>query len=720
MNISKLIQDSWLQIAPAWPVHQFVASNPLMKLQSKHFEKAIQESYKDIQQASLPRELLQVNHETIIWLEVFFDTGQATLTMPYRELGLYRSCKKMFLLDCKQKRMSAKIINFLQQLPDDPEQACSMLLDALQINQDQAVEFVKKVITSLPGWASYIVYYVDWVDTQTYPVTKLDYTVVRLMLLYIFWPNSSNILSDLFDTKDTHEVQELVQSLVLSEEKYQSQLLSKFSLVQEKVVKYDAQFIVCIDPRSERLRRHLEQQGSYETFGFAGFFGLPIQVHNDLKQKQYDACPVLLKSVHNIKEVMICNTEYCQKLVEKKVSFKNVIKNLYKALKYTFVAPFALVEILGLYTVCWMFLRLFVPCYAANVKERFTKTTVLKPIMWPEVDSRDESYGLTWSQQCDYALQALRMIGLVDNFASIVVVTSHIAQTDNNSYATALNCGACGSNSGLVNAKLLATILNNKQVRDYLKKHNIIIPKETYVIAAEHNTTTDEVMLYDNQNFLEINKDILEKLRKDLKIVQHKVLQERSEALQKKSVHSMLKRSCDWSQVRPEWGLAKNASMIIGPRQFSQSINLEGRSFLHSYDWQLDPDMSLLRTIMTAPMVVAHWINMQYLFSTLNNVIYGSGSKVTHNLTGKFGIMQGNTSDLMTGLSLQSIASSDTQLYHDPVRLTVVIYAPVKYVIDVVASEEQIKELVVNEWLHVYCYEPDKKQMVCINQDMLG
>jgi len=71
--------------------------------------------------------------------------------------------------------------------------------------------------------------------------------------------------------------------------------------------------------------------------------------------------------------------------------------------------------------------------------------------------------------------------------------------------------------------------------------------------------------------------------------------------------------------------------------------------------------------------VVAQWINAQYLFSTENNAIYGGGSKVTKNIVGKFGIMQGNASDLMTGLPLQSVHSSDKTSYHEPQRLMTVV-----------------------------------------------
>lgn len=80
---------------------------------------------------------------------------------------------------------------------------------------------------------------------------------------------------------------------------------------------------------------------------------------------------------------------------------------------------------------------------------------------------------------------------------------------------------------------------------------------------------------------------------------------------------------------------------------------MEGRCFLHSYDYRNDPGGHYLAVILTAPIVVAQWINMQYLFSTLDNVAYGSGSKITKKITEKIGIMQDNASERMTELPLQ-------------------------------------------------------------------
>ena len=71
-------------------------------------------------------------------------------------------------------------------------------------------------------------------------------------------------------------------------------------------------------------------------------------------------------------------------------------------------------------------------------------------------------------------------------------------------------------------------------------------------------------------------------------------------------------RSRDWLQVRPEWGLAGCAAFIVAPRRRTYGHNPGGRAFLHSYEWRQDHEFGVLESIMTAPVVVASWINLQY------------------------------------------------------------------------------------------------------------
>jgi len=313
---------------------------------------------------------------------------------------------------------------------------------------------------------------------------------------------------------------------------------------------------------------------------------------------------------------------------------------------------------------------------------------------------------ISLEEQCIYAEGALRMMGLTKHFALLIIFCGHGSSSQNNAYASALDCGACGGNHGTSNAKILANILNKAEVKKHLAKQGICIPATTQFIGARHDTTTDEVFLYPakiSDTIKQVKQD-LEKARQGNNIRRLQKMEQTSTASSSK-LH-IKKRSQDWAQVRPEWGLAGNAAFIVGPRNVTRSLDLDGRCFLHSYDYLQDPNNNLLQTILTAPMVVAQWINSQYLFSTLDNTSFGGGSKVTKNITGKIGVMQGNASDLMTGLPLQSVYASDKEKYHTPQRLLTIVYAPRQKLDAVIQLEPVLQKLFGNGWVQLACIEP--------------
>jgi hypothetical protein len=179
----------------------------------------------------------------------------------------------------------------------------------------------------------------------------------------------------------------------------------------------------------------------------------------------------------------------------------------------------------------------------------------------------------------------------------------------------------------------------------------------------------------------------------------------------------MMRRSADWSEVRPEWGLAGNAGFVVAPRHMTANLDLKGRCFLHSYDWAQDPESKSLEVILTAPLVVAQWINSQYFFSTVDNTAFGSGSKVTHNVVGKVGIMQGNGSDLMHGLPWQSVMKNDGELYHKPLRLTAFVVAPKAAVQQLVDKHAVLQKLFYNEWVFLKVFDPETHKTLTLQAD---
>jgi uncharacterized protein YbcC (UPF0753/DUF2309 family) len=166
------------------------------------------------------------------------------------------------------------------------------------------------------------------------------------------------------------------------------------------------------------------------------------------------------------------------------------------------------------------------------------------------------------------------------------------------------------------------------------------------------------------------------------------------------------RRASDWSEVRPEWGLVRNAAFVVAPRERTRSLDLAGRSFLHEYRWEEDEGFGVLELIMTAPMVVTHWINMQYWASTADNHRYGSGNKVLHNVVGgRLGVFEGAGGDLRTGLALQSVHDG-TDWVHEPLRLSVVIQAPTEAIDAIIAKHALVADLVSNEWIFLYQIDP--------------
>jgi hypothetical protein len=110
----------------------------------------------------------------------------------------------------------------------------------------------------------------------------------------------------------------------------------------------------------------------------------------------------------------------------------------------------------------------------------------------------------------------------------------------------------------------------------------------------------------------------------------------------------------------------------------------------------------VLELIMTAPVVVAHWINLQYFASTVEPRRFGSGNKVLHNVVGgRLGVFEGNGGDLRIGLPLQSVHDG-LRWMHEPLRLSVFIAAPREALERVIARHEVVRNLVANRWIHLF------------------
>jgi uncharacterized protein YbcC (UPF0753/DUF2309 family) len=719
LTIKELVASAADIVAPVWPLKTFIAVNPLQGVENLPFEEAVfqAERHRNINNdGTAGRE--SVNRELIKWCSIFFDDGQATIPMPNRDRGFYRAFADLARYDRRLNKSKA-IDKMLASLPDSPDEAITKFLGQLRIPAHQYEDFLRQSLAALPGWSGYI----KWkesgkncTENAKHPATLVDYVAVRLVLTCILWPEASYS-----EGRDT-PMPSYLTGLPAAETQYRQSLIEQLlpqvrGIADSRRSRPDAQLIFCIDVRSEPFRRAIEVQGKYETFGFAGFFGLPVRLKGFDDEQAHDSFPVLLKPRHEVCERALEVGLACIQRHNRGRALLQLATSFYQWLKYNFATPFALVEMLG----PWLGLRMLARTFAPSLLSKLAESA--RSALVPAVPTEMGFDGITLSQQADYGESALQMMGLNDNLAPLVVFCGHGSSTKNNAYFSALDCGACGGNHGGGNARILAAILNNQLVRAILADRGLIIPQDTLFLAAEHDTTTDRVELYQSPSTGDDHQRRIDSLTADLAKAGIENAQARSRSfglppLRGKSATRLTKRrSLDWAEVRPEWGLARNAAFIVGPRELTRKVNLEGRCFLHSYDWEMDKTGKILTAILTAPMVVAQWINNQYLFSTLDNIAYGAGSKVTQNVTGKFGVMQGNASDLMHGLPLQSVYIDDDKPYHEPLRLLTVVYAPRQNVLALVERNPVLQRLFFNGWVQLSVIDPQEGRCYRLGRD---
>lgn len=656
------------------------------------------------------------------WAASHFDAGQASWRSPWQQLDAYPAFRSEAALDRTPELLGA--VGFREaivRLPSDSFAAIEYALARLGVPENSLELYLQRLLASVGGWASFARYRVWQSDLHHRPDRSLmDVLAIRLAwevaLLDCFEACGARsawqaAIPDIGD-EDRHARGDLALDLVLQsayEKSWQSIFFDALRPTRKAPPSAPAevQAAFCIDVRSEIFRRALEANApECETIGFAGFFGFPIEYVPLGQLNGHAHCPVLFAPKTVVLESVTTDEGTASARAAAIRRLDRRARRAWRSFKTSAIACFGFVGPVGMMYLAKLFTDTFGFTRPAPhpARDGIGRDLRLGPAISPGTHE-SRAVGIGHDERVSMAEGLLRGMSLTSGFARLVMLVGHGSTSVNNPHASSLDCGACGGHTGEANARVAVKVLNDPAVRKALANRNIVIPSETQFLAALHNTTTDEVAIVDAEVVPDSHADDVRRLHERLIAASASARQQRAPMLGEGASGQRLKarmaaRARDWAQTRPEWGLAGCAAFIVAPRHRTQNKDLSGRAFLHSYDWRQDKNFEVLELVLTAPMVVGSWISWQYYASTVDNRVYGCGNKALHNVVGTIGVLEGNGGDLRVGLPWQSVHDGE-RFVHEPMRLSVVVEAPIDAINAVLAKHPGVRSLLDNGWLHL-------------------
>lgn len=478
------------------------------------------------------------------------------------------------------------------------------------------------------------------------------------------------------------------------------------------------QIVTCIDAREESFRRHLEEVGSdVETFGNAGFFCVPMYYRGAAEAHFTALCPVVIKPQNWIVEDVVYALEdsHRQRATARRLIGRashgfdtGTRSSLSGALLTALLGPLATVPLLG---------RILFPRFAASM-HKTARRFVAPPAVTRLRLERDEGVpagpdengiGFTLSEMVNMSERSLRDIGLISDFARLVMFLGHGSNCLNNPHESAYHCGACSGSPGGANARALAAMLNDVRVRRKLKERGLEIPEETHFIGGLHNTASEEITFFDLELLPTSHVRSLRFARDLFSRVAERNAHERCRRFEsarldlspQESLLHVQERAEDLAQTRPEYGNCTNALCFVGRRSRIRGLYLDRRSFLMSYDKTQDTETNMiLARILGAVIPVCEGINMLYTLSAMDSRGWGSGTKLPHNVTSLLGVMDGAASDLRPGLPWQGVD------IHEPVRLLFVVETTPEAMLRIMDENPTVGRICKNGWAQLAVLDP--------------
>lgn len=484
-----------------------------------------------------------------------------------------------------------------------------------------------------------------------------------------------------------------------------------------------AQVVFCIDEREESIRRALEEvDPSIETVGAAGFFGVAIDYAGIDDAGGVSLCPVVVKPGHSVREVAVDEHAHIhEKRRWIRRAWAKITRNSFISSR-TLVRGWISTACLGFLSLFPLVLRVLSPLAYGRFIKRLNRAFLPEPkteftYMRDDTASRDATTGLmhgfTIQEMTDRVAGVLGPAGLHKAHARLVVILGHGSTSLNNPYESAYCCGACGGRTGAPNARLFALIANRAAVREALREKGIVIPEDTWFLGGYHDTCSDDIEFFDVDLMPESHHGDLARVHQSLDKARMLSAHERTRRFEAASpditpelgLHHVQERAEHIGEPRPEYGHCTNAVAYVGRREFTRGLFMDRRAFLISYDATKDPANEALGRVLGAVIPVCGGISLEYYFSTVDNEVYGSGTKLPHNVTGLVGVMNGYQGDLRTGLPVQTVE------IHEPVRILFIVESTPERLMSVIKANPELTEFVCNRWIRLATMDPDDGHM---------
>lgn len=477
------------------------------------------------------------------------------------------------------------------------------------------------------------------------------------------------------------------------------------------------QAICCIDEREESFRRHLEEIAPQaETFGAAGFFSVAIYYRGVADAHFVPLCPVVIRPQHWVVETAVDTHVANHQRNRRMHRTIGTASHQVQQGSRTFLGG-AVVAGLGVLASIPLVARVLFPRWTAQCRRLAAHLITRAPVTQlrierstPEPGPEPEQVGFTVDEMAGIVRRLLGDVGLTTGLARLVFVMGHGSSSLNNPHESAHDCGACGGGRGGPNARAFAQMANDPRVRRQLAAAGVRVPDETVFIGAYHNTCDESLTLYDLETVPDSHAAELETARQALDVARQRNAHERCRRFEsapltltpEAALRHVEARAEDLSQVRPEYGHATNAICLVGRRSRTRGLFLDRRAFLVSYDpTQDDAEQAILTRILQAIVPVCGGISLEYYFSFVDNVGFGCGTKLPHNITSLLGVMDGAASDLRAGLPWQMVE------VHDPVRLLFIIETTPEALNRIMDRHPNIGRMCRNGWVQVATLAPD-------------